>query len=70
MGKKNGAVERDKIITVYEKDQVLFSGCDEHLEEAKKYIQDNNLTSDDVRIVRNYKGIKGIDVVTKKEIKI
>lgn len=55
-------------MTVYKEGQVLFSGCEEHLDEAKKYIQDNNLTSDDVRIVRNYKGIEGIDIVTKKEI--
>lgn len=55
-------------MTTYKAGQILFSGSEEHLDNAKKYIQDNNFTQEEVRIVRNYRGINGIDVVAKKEI--
>ena len=47
----------------------LFAGSatEEHLDKAKRYVKDNGLTSDDVKIVSNGEEML---VVTKREVEL
>lgn len=49
---------------------VLLAGadCDEHVEEAKKYILRYNLTREDVKLTRSPEN--GVRIITKREIEL
>jgi hypothetical protein len=50
---------------IYPEKFVLFAGAD--VEDAKHYISENKLTSDDVKIMKNDSGVY---VVCKKQVKL